>query len=170
MNVACAFSVYAYYDAFTIDIKGVQAMRLNKWSSVYIGILLLIVGMLAACSHEVNKQASFTPPTEEEKSYALSYGWHILSISGESEYNIKQLYPERVEKMKGIGLDVDACSSGQFRSRSFNVSEKQQDGGAIGISILYCEGEDEIFGGSGGLENWTPGIFAIHDKQRLLNR
>jgi hypothetical protein len=131
-------------------------------------VVMLVLLLLTACSSEDKQVSQLLPPTEKENSYAEAYGWHITDVVSEGKTTLEKFYPEQIEALQLAGVDVTACDSGQINTRHFSLAEKQQDGATISLSIYYCD--DERIGGVGGLENWSPGMFAIHDKSRLIEQ
>lgn len=130
--------------------------------------ILLMVMLLAACSSKGEQAEQFAPATEEEINYAADYGWHIGAVLSEGTTVIQQYAPEYIDILESAGLDIAACNSESIKLRSFAADERQQDGSKIFISIYYCN--EDIFGATGVLEDWTPGLFAIADKQRLIEQ
>ena len=102
------------------------------------------------------------------KDYLSQYGWHIKSKCNTST-EIVNYYPEQIETFQSRGLNLEPYNNKDIEATitSYRLIEKQQNGDTLSVSIYEIDGE--IVGGYGALENWTPGIFSLDDKERLLD-
>lgn len=55
----------------------------------------------------------------------------------------------------------------KLQEHSYELKEKDIEGKHL-KAVVY-EAEEEIIGGYGVLPSWTPGIFNLDDKERLIN-
>ena len=106
--------------------------------------------------------------SKSHEEYLLQYGWHIKSRCNTST-EIVNYYPERIETLQSGGLNLEPFNNKGIEATitSYRLIEKQQSGDTLSATIVEIDGE--LVGGYGGLENWTPGIFSLDDKERLLD-
>ena len=106
--------------------------------------------------------------SKSHEEYLLQYGWHIKSKCNTS-IEIINYYPEQIETLQSGGFNLEPYNNKGIEATitSYRLIEKQQNGDMLSATIYELDGE--IVGGFGGLENWTPGIFSLDDKERLLD-
>ncbi|WP_417897670.1 DUF4830 domain-containing protein [Bacillus haimaensis] len=110
---------------------------------------------------------------EEHKKYLDSYGWHIRAMENGEMINLNDYLPETLQMYKEVGLDLEEYKNKEVKVTRYLLKEKQRkgenasifDGNNMYISIFEVEGI--IIGGHGHLEDWSPGIFSLEDKERL---
>ena len=106
--------------------------------------------------------------SKSHEEYLLQYGWHIKSKCNTST-KIVHYYPELIETLKSGGLNLEPYNNKGIEATitSYRLIEKQQNGDTL-LAIIY-EIDGELAGGYGALENWTPGVFSLDDKERLID-
>ena len=106
--------------------------------------------------------------SKSHEEYLLQYGWHIKSKCNTST-EIVNYYPERIVTLQSGGLNLEPFNNKDIEATitSYRLIEKEQSGNTISATIVEIDGE--LVGGYGSLENWTPGIFSLDDKEGLLD-
>ncbi|WP_202080429.1 DUF4830 domain-containing protein [Caldalkalibacillus salinus] len=134
---------------------------------LFYGILLIF--FLAGCSHtnknELNEIVINENVFSEHSQFFSNYGWHIKTPYSEKT-EIINYYPERIESLKLSGLDLEQYKGKEVKTTSYVLEEEQINGDKVYVTIYEIDGE--IIGGTGALENWTPGGFSLNDKKRLI--
>ena len=107
--------------------------------------------------------------SKSHEEYLSQYGWHIKSKCNTS-IGIVNYYPERIETLQSGGLNLEPYNNKGIEATitSYRLIEKQQNGDTLSATIYEIDGE--LVGGYGSLKNWTPGIFSLDDKERLLGK
>ena len=130
---------------------------MNKIFFITLCSFVLLIG----CGKETTKEI-----LEEHIQYLDSYGWHVKDkISEKSE--VMNYFPERLQTLRIAGLDLEPYKNKELVVTSYKLKEKQKTGKKMYVSIYEYDGK--IIGGHGGLEDWDPGLFALTDKERLIN-
>ena len=106
--------------------------------------------------------------SKSHKDYLSQYRWHIKSKCNTST-EIVNYYPEQIETLQIGGLNLEPYNNKGIEATitSYRLIEKQQNGDTLSATIYEIDGN--LVGGYGGLENWTPGIFSLDDKERLID-
>ncbi|WLR51872.1 DUF4830 domain-containing protein [Bacillus tianshenii] len=121
--------------------------------------LVCFVVVLVGC----NAEKQFP---EEHQAYLSTYGWEIAEQKS-SETKKINLYPEAIDMIKRAGLDLEPYKGKEATITTYRLKEKQATGDEM-YAVLY-EINDKLIGGYGSLENWAPGLFALDDKERLID-
>ncbi|RCW39618.1 DUF4830 domain-containing protein [Paenibacillus prosopidis] len=130
---------------------------MNKIFFITLCSFVLLIG----CGKETTEEI-----LEEHIQYLDSYGWHVKDkISEKSE--VMNYFPERLQTLRIAGLDLEPYKNKELVVTSYKLKEKQKTGKKMYVSIYEYDGK--IIGGHGGLEDWDPGLFALTDKERLIN-
>ena len=106
--------------------------------------------------------------SKSHEEYLLQYGWHIKSKCNTST-EIVNYYPEQIETLQTGGFNLESYNNKGIEATitSYRLIEKQQNGDTLSATIYEIDGN--LVGGYGRLENWTPGIFSLDDKERLID-
>ncbi|MGD6831123.1 DUF4830 domain-containing protein [Sutcliffiella halmapala] len=110
---------------------------------------------------------------EEHKEYLDSFGWHIRAMENENIINLNDYLPETLQMYKEAGLDLEEYKNKEVKVTRYLLKEKQRKGENASIFdgnnmyIFIYEVDGNIIGGHGHLEDWSPGIFSLEDKERL---
>ncbi|MEQ6378374.1 DUF4830 domain-containing protein [Bacillaceae bacterium S4-13-56] len=104
---------------------------------------------------------------KEHEEYLTSFGWHIQKFTKKETITIDYL-PEALESIKIAGLDLGPYKDQEATVTSYFLKEKQKSGDKMTFHIYEIDGK--IIGGYGTLENWSPGLFALDDRDVLIER
>lgn len=126
----------------------------------YIFFFLALSLFLASCSSTADKEI-----TKKHEEYLSASGWHVKSKSSE-EIKTTHYHPESLESLKIAGLDLEPYRGKEVKMTTYLLKEKQTNGDKMSASIY--EMDNEIIGGHGILENWSPGLFSLDDRERLI--
>ncbi|TGB03563.1 DUF4830 domain-containing protein [Halobacillus salinus] len=101
--------------------------------------------------------------------YLKQHGWHIASKCRTST-EVIDYYPESIETLQSGGLNLKPYNKKGTEAKitTYILKEEQQNGDNLTATIYEIKGE--IIGGYGTLKNWSPGIFSLDDKGRLLEQ
>lgn len=101
--------------------------------------------------------------------YLLQYGWHIKSKKNTC-IKVVNYSPERISTLQGYGLKLDPYNNKgkEAKITTYSLKGNQQNGDTLSATIYEIDGI--LVGGYGGLENWTPGIFSLNEKERLIEQ
>ncbi|MCA0969271.1 DUF4830 domain-containing protein [Halobacillus litoralis] len=104
------------------------------------------------------------PASHEE--YLDDFGWHIQKDCG-STLEVIEYFPERLQMLKHAGLDLEPYDDKGIEAvvTTYRLKEKRSD--ASRLSAVLYEIDGEIVGGYGTMENWTPGLFALDEEERI---
>lgn len=102
----------------------------------------------------------------EHEEYLEELGWKVQSFESEETIEL-DLYPETVDSYHASNIhfldehiDTEVLIS--------NYTLKQLDDGGEPIQVTIYEKNNEILGAIGVLPSWTPEVFNIADKDRLM--
>ncbi|WP_431026827.1 DUF4830 domain-containing protein [Lysinibacillus sp. LZ02] len=126
-----------------------------------IRMFLLLFGILfvSACGQEIVK--------EEHEVYLLNKGWDIKE-SIEMETYILDIPNEMLSNYEASGITFLSDYLGEEVTKySYELKGKDIEGERL-KAVLF-EAEETIIGGYGLLPSWTPGVFDLDDKERLIN-
>ncbi|WP_404356538.1 DUF4830 domain-containing protein [Cytobacillus firmus] len=126
----------------------------------YFFLFLTISLILAGCSSDVKKEIA-----KKHEEYLSSSGWHVESKTSD-EIKTINYYPESLESLKIAGLDLEPYQGKEVKIITYLLKEGQTNGDKMSASIY--EMDNEIIGGHGILENWSPGLFSLEDRKRLI--
>jgi len=130
-------------------------------TKILIILLCCSVTLLTGCNKETPDEL-----LDVHIQYLESYGWHIQEKLSENS-EVMNYYPERIESLRiSSGLDLEPYRGQELYITGYVLEERQASGEKVYASIYELDGE--IIGGSGALESWTPGRFALTDKERLM--
>ncbi|MEQ6388940.1 DUF4830 domain-containing protein [Bacillaceae bacterium S4-13-58] len=73
-----------------------------------------------------------------------------------------------MESIKIAGLNLGPYKDQEATVTSYFLKEKQKSGDKMTVHIYEIDGK--IIGGYGTLENWSPGLFALDDRDVLIER
>ena len=126
-----------------------------------LNIFLIIVGLLVitACNQET--------VNEQHKQYLLTKGWEIKESTEVETYTL-EIPEEMLLNYEASGITFLREHEGEtVTTYSYVLKEKDIEGERLKATIF--EVDDEIIGGYGALPSWTPGIFNLDEKERLIN-
>lgn len=122
-------------------------------------ILLVFILLLAAgCSKEAEIR-------NEHERYLLTFDWHIKSSIEQKEVML-DYNSEYLESLEIAGLDLEPYKGREAIATSYLLKERQINGDKLTAVIYEIDGE--IIGGHGILDNWSPGLFELEGKERLI--
>lgn len=125
-----------------------------------IRLRLLLVGLLLITG--CNK-ASLDPQHEQ---YLLNKGWTINEAVEVKTY-ILNIPNEMLPNYEASGVYFLGEYIGEeVTAYTYELKEKDEDGNNL-LTVLF-EVDEEIIGGYGNLPSWTPGMFSLDDKSRLI--
>ncbi|WP_199616392.1 DUF4830 domain-containing protein [Paenibacillus alkalitolerans] len=124
-------------------------------------ITLCTFALLIGCGKGTTEEIS-----EKHIQYFDSFGWHVKDKISE-KLEVMNYLPELIQTLRIAGLDLEPYKNKELVITTYVLKEKQKTGKKMYVSIYEIEGK--IIGGHGGLEDWSPGAFALTDKQRLIN-
>lgn len=104
---------------------------------------------------------------EAHKAYLTKYDWHVkkqVEIEDvEFDYAEEQLANYRVNNLTFF----DDYAGQKVRRTIYELEEKDMEREHL-KAVLY-EIDGNVIGGHGIVPSWTPGVFHLNDKNRLLN-
>lgn len=119
--------------------------------------LLFFVLLLAGCSASIN---------ESHTHYLTQYDWEPKKLLESSTSTLNEP-EEMLENYRASGLTFyDSYAGEQAMNYVYALKEKDRDGNNLKVVLVEVDGE--IIGGYGVLPNWTPGVFALTEKIRLV--
>ncbi|RDU37181.1 hypothetical protein DRW41_10905 [Neobacillus piezotolerans] len=129
-------------------------MRIIKFIMIVIGLFVI-----SGCGQEsVN---------EQHQQYLSNKGWKIKKII-EVDTFILDTPTELLTNFEASGITfLNEYLGEEVTQYTYELKEKDIEGERL-KAIIY-ETKEEIIGGYGVLPSWTPGIFNLDDKQRLIN-
>ncbi|WP_077212040.1 DUF4830 domain-containing protein [Bacillus dakarensis] len=122
-------------------------------------LLFLIAGILlvSGCAQDLKK---------EHEKYLSHKGWELKDLV-EVESYILDIPAEMIRNYEASGVTFLNSYTGEVVSAyTYNLQEKDDNGERL-KAVLF-EVEEEIIGGYGILPSWTPGIFSLDEKDRLI--
>lgn len=122
-------------------------------------LLFLIAGILlvSGCALDLKK---------EHEKYLSYKGWELKDLV-EVESYILDIPAEMIRNYEASGVTFLNSYTGEVVSAyTYNLQEKDDNGERL-KAVLF-EVEEEIIGGYGILPSWTPGIFSLDEKDRLI--
>ena len=126
-----------------------------------IRMFFILVGLLliSGCGQE--------SLNEKHELYLSNKGWDIKEPI-EIETHILDIPNEMLSNYEASGITFLGEYLGEeVTEHSYELKEKDIEGKHL-KAVVY-EAEEEIIGGYGVLPSWTPGIFNLDDKERLIN-
>lgn len=118
------------------------------------GVLLLV-----ACSQETIN--------EQHKAYLSNKGWEITQSTEVETYSL-DIPEEMLVNYEASGIIFLREHVGEtVTTYSYELKEKDIEGERLKASIYEVDGV--IIGGYGALPNWTPGLFNLDEKERLMD-
>ncbi|HWO98735.1 MAG TPA: DUF4830 domain-containing protein [Bacillus sp. (in: firmicutes)] len=126
---------------------------------------LLLIGififplLLLGCSDEISK---------EHARYLESFGWHIKNKHTEETHVLHKLLPETLETYKNAGLDLTSYKDKEVYITKYLLTERHKKDGKIYACVYEVNGE--IIGGFALLEDYSPGVVSLSDKERLVKK
>lgn len=125
-------------------------------------IILLLLGIvwLSGCaSDDIDTQ---------QQQYLSSKGWEIKSLD-EVEQTTLDTPDEVLENYEASGVTFLREYNGkEVTIHTYSLKEKDAEGASLKAYVY--EAEDVIIGGYGILPSWTPGMFHLDDKARLIEQ
>ncbi|MBB6452390.1 hypothetical protein HNQ94_000835 [Salirhabdus euzebyi] len=103
---------------------------------------------------------------EVHNDYLLQHNWHIKKFQ-KAETKVLDHFPEYYESLRIADLDLKEYEGKEVTITSYLLKEKQINGEKMTAHIYEYDGD--IIGGHGVLANWSPGLFSLTDKQRLMD-
>ena len=126
-----------------------------------IRMFLTVVGVLfiVACGQEILN--------EQHKEYLANKGWEIKESNDIETYTL-DIPDEMLRNYEASEITFLSEYLGEAVTQySYELKEKDIEGERLKVVILEVDGE--IIGGYGVLPSWTPGLFNLDDKERLIN-
>jgi len=132
-------------------------------------LLLSLWLALAGCAGSASEQVSEDQVSEEHVRYLGSFGWHIKKKTAERT-EVIDYFPERMKSLQIAGLDLEPYKNQEMLITTYELKETQssEDKNERKMYASIYEMNGTIIGGFGSLEGWTPGYFALADKERLI--
>ena len=124
-------------------------------------MFLILIGILfvSACRQE--------NLNEKHEVYLSNKGWEIKE-SIEVETYILDIPEEMLSNYEASGITFLSEYLGEeVTQHSYELKEEDVEGKHLKAVVFETEGE--IIGSYGVLPSWTPGIFNLDDKERLIN-
>lgn len=121
-------------------------------------LLFISLLLLTACGQQFN---------EQHVTYLENENWHI-----KEEVSVETLVLELPEEIlsnyeaSGVSFLRDYLGQ-EITMIIYYLDEKDTDGNQLKAVIYEIGGE--VIGGYGVLPNWTPGVFSLDDKERLIS-
>ncbi|WP_062106828.1 DUF4830 domain-containing protein [Bacillus niameyensis] len=122
-------------------------------------IILLGLLLITGCSHKrIDKQ---------HDQYLSNKGWDIQRLV-EVETYILDIPDEILRNYEASGITfIEEYVGKEVVEYSYKLKQKDIEGERLKAILIVVE--EEIVGGYGILPSWTPGIFSLDDKNRLIN-
>lgn len=120
--------------------------------------LLIAVLLLTACNQE--------PVKEQHEQFLNDKGWEIKELSQVETY-VLDLPEELLNNFEASRIIFFNDYLGQeVTEYIYELKEKDAEGERLKAIVLEADGE--IIGGYGVLPSWTPGLFNLNEKERLM--
>ncbi len=124
-------------------------------------LLSIVIGLLltAGCG-----QKSYN---EQQELFLANNGWSIKKLM-EVETYMLDIPNEMLSNYEASGITfLEDYLGKEVTECLFVLKEKDRNG--ENLKAVVFETEEEIIGGYGILPSWTPGLFNLGDKERLIN-
>jgi len=120
-------------------------------------LTLFCLVFLIGCSKDTTERNNADPIE-----YLESFGWHVEGKVGKAVLETKNSAPS----IAAI-FDLKPYADKEVYITTYLLREKHKTGKKL-YACIYQVNEN-IIGGYGHIETWEPGIFSLHDKERLAD-